>query len=175
MRHVWRVKMLFFWRKDSQWLVFDDVNRVVTFAVPDLLSILKEFHCLSHNLKKFLKIRSLGAFYFISEFKAALISLLNTETFFLLCSVCFSSLASAVQVHDTCVERQAGSLPSVFGRCLWGSWPACLPIHTRPLLSHQLWCLPLCPWQLEAVISPSFSAFIACGWEVSWIALCSSQ
>lgn len=43
-------------------MAFPNVNRVVSFDVLDLLSVLKEFHCLSHNGGRNFKNKASGSF-----------------------------------------------------------------------------------------------------------------
>lgn len=116
------------------------------------------------------KINSLGAFYFFSHFKAAFILLLNSETSFLFCVFLFLGLAVKVQTH--LFHR---SMPSVFGQCSWESWPPRLPVQNRLLISPQAllfaFCVPV-SWRLPFFF---FSSIMACGWEVTWITLCSFQ
>lgn len=86
-----------------------------------------------------------------------LILLLNVETTVFFCVLCVS-LASAVRVHDSSVERQVPPFPlgleGVYGSPGW-----CLPLlQIWPPTSHQaldVWLL--CPYQLGGFRSSFFS------------------
>lgn len=118
-----------------------------------------------------LKIRSLGAFYFFSEFKAAFILLLNVETVVFFCILCVSLLwpwQSKFMSHLFFQQVPPFRIWEVFMGVLAATFTSTEP--ASPVSPGSGVCR-LCPCQIEAVIFPSLSAFLSCGWEVNWTAL----